>query len=50
LDCNANTFPSATGMATATDDCSGVIITWNDVRSGSCPEILTRTWSAEDSR
>ena len=49
VDCSGNTFPSATGTATATDDCSGVTITWSDSRSGSCPEIISRTWTAEDS-
>jgi hypothetical protein len=50
IDCNDSTDPANTGEATATDDCSGAsVTTYTDVRSGSCPEILTRTWSVEDS-
>jgi hypothetical protein len=48
VDCNANTFPSSTGLATATDACGAVTITYSDSLSGSCPELLTRTWTAED--
>ncbi|MDX1686135.1 MAG: hypothetical protein R3275_12935, partial [Saprospiraceae bacterium] len=49
LDCVASVDTSNTGSATATDDCSGVAVTYSDSRTGSCPEILTRTWTAEDS-
>ena len=48
IDCSASTDPANTGTATATDDCSGVTVTYSDVSTGSCPEVLTRTWTAED--
>ena len=40
------TDPSATGMATADDQCAGPIpTTWNDAVNGN---VITRTWSADD--
>ncbi|MDX1685513.1 MAG: hypothetical protein R3275_09765, partial [Saprospiraceae bacterium] len=49
LSCGDSTDPTNTGEPTAMDDCSGVIVTYTDVSTGTCPEILTRTWTAEDS-
>jgi len=51
LDCNADLDPSATGMATATDNCGDVTITYSDVLvpdGDGCGETLTRTWVAVD--
>ena len=49
IDCKASTDASSTGIATATDDCSEVIITHSDEMSGdACNRIITRTWTAED--
>ena len=41
--------PSNTGQATAADAGDpDPTITYADARDGSCPEIITRTWTAED--
>ena len=52
LDCSDSTDPADTGMATATDDCSGVAdITFDDdVAAGDCAGnfVITRTWTAVD--
>ncbi|MFZ1561710.1 MAG: HYR domain-containing protein, partial [Saprospiraceae bacterium] len=50
LSCGANTNPSQTGSATATDACQNeIIITHLDVISGDeCDKTITRTWSAND--
>jgi hypothetical protein len=45
VNCNASTAPSATGTATATDNCSTPVVTYNDVTSGN---VITRTWKATD--
>jgi len=49
IQCGASDDPKYTGYATATDD-SGVppVITWSGRTSGSCPETITRTWTATD--
>ena len=50
--CNADTSPGNTGMASGTDNCSAVAITFNDVVSSDDPcigsEVITRTWTATD--
>lgn len=48
--CNANSLPSALGMATAIDDCDlSPDITFSDqVLSIECPVVLLRTWIATD--
>src|SRR5690606_29267182 len=53
LECGSNTDPSATGFATATDNCSGVTVTHSDVSTqdadgvaGTCDDyeyVITRT-------
>ncbi|MEX0324624.1 MAG: carboxypeptidase regulatory-like domain-containing protein, partial [Puniceicoccaceae bacterium] len=52
VDCSGDTTPSGTGMASATDDCSGVLeVTFSDnVIPGNCDGNYTieRTWYAED--
>ncbi len=51
VDCTESTDPSNTGIATATDDCSGATVTHtNAITSGSCAGnyIITRTWKATD--
>jgi choice-of-anchor A domain-containing protein len=45
VSCNASTAPSATGTATATDNCSTPVVTYSDVTSGN---VITRTWKATD--
>jgi hypothetical protein len=48
IECGESTDPSDTGQATATDDCSTPNVTYTDASSGSCPEVITRTWTATD--
>lgn len=50
LSCGANTDPSQTGFATATDACQTELsITYLDAVSGNdCDKTITRTWSAND--
>ena len=51
LDCPADTMPSNTGMASATDACGGIItISYSDVVTPGCGNSYTvvRTWEAED--
>jgi len=53
LQCNANTNPAFTGVASATDNCTptaSINISFTDHQTGniSCNEIIRRTWSATD--
>lgn len=53
LQCNTNTNPPATGVATATDNCTAVAdmtITHADQTSGlmPCDATIVRTWTARD--
>ncbi|WP_235297204.1 T9SS type B sorting domain-containing protein [Portibacter marinus] len=50
LDCPADTDPSNTGVATGTDDCGGVVITYDDDVAPGCGSsyVITRTWTATD--
>ena len=51
LDCLANTLPVSTGIATATDSCGTVNITFTEIIiSGLCPQefVITRIWTATD--
>ncbi len=53
LQCNTNTNPPATGVATATDDCTptaSILLSHFDKMSGllPCDGLITRTWEATD--
>jgi len=50
LECPADTFPSTTGEATATDACGAVTIRYDDDVTPGCGGtlIISRTWTAED--
>ncbi len=51
IECTASTLPANTGVASATDNCSIPLVTFNDVTAaGVCIQELTitRTWSATD--
>jgi len=50
MDCFSPTTPSATGFASATDNCSIPLVTFTDVVTGTqpCNQVITRTWRAED--
>src|SRR5204863_73713 len=40
---------SVTGWPVVSDNCGGtVMVTSNDVVSGTCPKAITRTWTAKD--
>ncbi|GJM62740.1 SdrD B-like domain-containing protein [Persicobacter diffluens] len=49
--CGDDTSPEYTGMATATDNCEGVEVTYEDETvKGECPafQVIIRTWTATD--
>jgi len=48
--CGASTSPDATGWATATDGCSGVLVSYTDVVTKEPPTLtrISRTWTATD--
>jgi hypothetical protein len=47
--CGENIDPSSTGTATATDVCSGVVLTYSDLVYGNdCEGEISRTWKATD--
>ena len=47
--CDDDTDPSGSGEATATDDCTTVMVTYDDGEvTGDCPYTFTRTWTATD--
>lgn len=48
--CTADTMPSNTGLATATDDCVRPIVSYADTLQSNCGSAFTfeRTWKAED--
>ncbi|HKQ48838.1 MAG TPA: hypothetical protein VJZ71_12275 [Phycisphaerae bacterium] len=49
LNCAESTDASNTGRATVTDNCDGSVeVTFTDVRTGTCPATIVRTWAAED--
>ncbi|MBK8703269.1 MAG: HYR domain-containing protein [Saprospiraceae bacterium] len=50
FDCFSPTTPSATGFASATDNCNVPLVTFTDVVTGSqpCNQLIVRTWKAED--
>ncbi|MHC4574207.1 MAG: post-COAP-1 domain-containing protein [Planctomycetota bacterium] len=49
LECPADIDPSAIGSATAADNCDEApAITYSDTSSGTCPQVIQRTWTATD--
>src|SRR5205085_6850550 len=52
LNCPADTRTNATGVATATDTCSSLSISYSDVTNSGCGGSYTilRTWTATDAR
>ncbi|MGA2138159.1 MAG: HYR domain-containing protein, partial [Verrucomicrobiia bacterium] len=49
VDCSQSTDPSSTGTATATDDCDpNPSVSYSDAVSGTCPQFISRTWTATD--
>ena len=51
VECNVDPTPDVTGMATATDECGDVTISYTDATvEGDCPAeyTITRTWTAVD--
>jgi len=50
FDCFSPTTPSATGFASATDNCNFPLVTYMDAVTGGqpCDQLIVRTWKAED--
>jgi len=50
IECDESLSPGNTGTMTASTTCAGaVVIDFSDVSDGNtCPEVITRTWTAED--
>jgi HYR domain/Putative Ig domain len=48
IGCGASSGPSATGSATATDNCSAIVTFNNSGTSTACNGTITRTWTATD--
>lgn len=49
LNCTESVDPTNSGRSTATDNCDdSVEVTYTDVRTGTCPATIVRTWAAED--
>src|SRR5262249_10510162 len=50
LECPAVTTTNATGMATATDGCGSLTITYSDLVTHNCSgtKVIARTWTATD--
>jgi uncharacterized repeat protein (TIGR01451 family) len=51
IECDASTNVVDTGMATATDNCTNVVVTFSDaVTDGNCPaeRMIVRTWTVVD--
>ncbi|WP_437127410.1 HYR-like domain-containing protein, partial [Maribellus mangrovi] len=52
VECDESTDPSATGFATATDNCDNEVeVAYSDeIAAGDCPQesVITRTWTATD--
>ncbi|MEM7167829.1 MAG: LamG-like jellyroll fold domain-containing protein [Planctomycetota bacterium] len=48
IECDDDSSPANTGMATATDNCTAVTIMHSDAPTNSCPETIVRTWTGTD--
>ncbi|GJQ28061.1 MAG: hypothetical protein HBSAPP02_30930 [Phycisphaerae bacterium] len=49
IECGESTLPSNTGTANALDNCDDAPgVGYTDSSSGSCPEVITRVWTATD--
>jgi hypothetical protein len=50
IECGESTDPSVVGQATASDNCIPALlqIAYTDSGTGTCPTVITRTWTAID--